>query len=57
LDWEGHNKKNVSEGGKKICFVFEGGKENTRFCPGVEKIPILSEGVTEISPPPVFLME
>jgi len=50
----GSQEENMSEGRKKPCFVSEGGKENTRFCPGVEKIPILSEGVTENFPPSSF---
>jgi len=50
----GHKKKTCSRGVKKSCFVSEGGKENTRFCPGVEKIPILSEGVTDNFPPLQF---
>jgi len=29
----GSQEKNMSEGGKKSCFVSEGGKENTHFCP------------------------
>jgi len=36
----------MSEGGKKSCFVTEG--VIPVFGKGVEKIPILSEGVTEI---------
>jgi len=48
-------KKNMSEGGKKSCFVSEGVRKIPVFSQGVEKIPILSEGVTEIFlPPPLW---
>jgi len=54
----GHKEKTSPRGVKNPVLCPRGGKENTRFCPGVEKITILSEGVTEnFLPSSCFLME
>jgi len=51
-------KKYIQGGVNKSCFVSKRGKENTRFCQGVEQISLVWGGHRDfLSPPPVFLME
>jgi len=50
----GSQEKKHCDGGKQILFCVRGGKENTRFCHGVEKIPIFTEGVKKNFLPPLL---